>query len=338
MQKRIVSFASPFVVGTIALALGWFAHAAVPLAAQGVVVQAAPPSDPAAPAVPAGITARLTYQGRLTNGSGTPINATVNVVFKLYDSSSVLLWTSATRSITPANGLFTVYLGDGTDPNLTSGVLESAVSIGVTVGGDAEMTPRQALNTVVGHSYNTAGVVGSSYAGFGAYGTSVLGVGAYGNSVSSIGVVGNSTSAPGVLGSTGVATRAGVVAQGAVPLGIALRIDSGGIQVTGAGIGTNTPVSTVRVVTGTVGNNVNPFICAGNCVVIDNPLTNGRPDAIVIVTLNFSPAGVSNGIYDEHPISVWYDTVGGRNTWEIIHLDGSLMLNGAAYNVLVVNP
>lgn len=72
----------------------------------------------ASPAAPAGTLARLTYQGRLTNSSGTPINSTVNMVFKFYDASNALLWTSATRSVLPVNGLFTVYLGDGSDPNL----------------------------------------------------------------------------------------------------------------------------------------------------------------------------------------------------------------------------
>ena len=76
MQKKAVSLAAPVLIGIMALALGWFAHAALPLAAQGIVMDGrATRSDPTAPAAPAlAVGARLTYQGRLTASSGTPMN------------------------------------------------------------------------------------------------------------------------------------------------------------------------------------------------------------------------------------------------------------------------
>jgi hypothetical protein len=71
-------------------------------------------------------------------------------------------------------------------------------------------------------------------------------------------------------------------------------------------------------------------------IVIDNSLTNGDPNAILIVTPNLNPAGGSAaaGVYDGNPIGVWYD---GAH-WEIFHENGAAMTVGAAYNVLVIKP
>ena len=235
MQKKIVSLAAPLIVGIIALALGWFAHAAVPLAAQGIVVDGhATRSDPAAPAAPAvGGKANLNYQGRLTDHSGAPINAPVSMTFRIYTGTpNIAIWISAARSVTPSNGLFTVYLGGSPDPDLPFDKLAQAASIGVTVGGDGEMTPLQALRSVVGHSLNEVGVVGSSDTGYGVFGSS--------NQLPGFGVVGSSNTGYGVVGQTGNLTRAGVSAQAAGNSGVAMEISRGGIKATGAGIGTNT--------------------------------------------------------------------------------------------------
>jgi hypothetical protein len=311
MQKRIVSLGAPLVVGIIALALGWFAHAALPLAAQGIVVDGhATRSDPAAPA---GGKANLTYQGRLTNSSGTPINTTVNVVFKLYDQTGVLLWTSATRSMTPSNGLFTVYLGDGADPDLPFSTLAQAASIGVRVESDAEMVPRQALRSVVGHSLNEVGVVGSSDTGFGVFGSS--------NSY--YGVLGSSNSGDGVVGQTGDVTRAAVLAQAAGNSGIALEISRGGIKATGAGIDTNTfAFMHVSSVTNTV----------SEATMIDNAQTNGNPNLMLFVTLVRDTAG-ANVFYD-HAFGVFYFPA--MMKWGIESEDLTPFPADITFNVMVI--
>jgi hypothetical protein len=274
------------------------------------------PAALAALAAPAGTRARFTYQGRLTNSSGTPLNSAVNMVFKLYDSSSGLLWTSATRSVTPVNGLFTVYLGDGSDPNLD--VLDSVVSIGVKVGSDPEMTPRQPLNSVVGHSDTSIGVVGSSNSGYGVFGAS-------------------NTSA-GVLGATGDPAGVGVFALGAGPSGTALLIANGNIRVAGAGIGGSTPVFIQQVITGPGGN-----ICATRnyATVVDNPVINGNPNAILIVTPNYGT--LSGGVSALGPYGVFYDNVNscgfGSDKWVIYFISGNPALNnGALINVMAVLP
>ena len=47
-----------------------------------------------------------------------------------------------------------------------------------------------------------------------------------------------------------------------------------------------------------------------------SPLTNGNPNAILIVTPNWNPGGVG-GTYNNHPVGVWYD--GGK--WAIFNQD-----------------
>jgi hypothetical protein len=261
-----------------------------------------------APGAPAGTGARLTYQGRLTNSSGAPLNSAVNMVFKLYDSSSVLRWTSATRSVTPVNGLFTVYLGYGSDPDL--GVLDLVAFIGVTVGSDPEMTPRQPLNTVVGHSEIGSGVVGSS------------------NNYR--GVEGTSNTGWGVFGQTDSLVHAGVYAEGGGPSGDALSISNGGIQVVGAGAGANTPVF-VHVVTA---YNINPANTPQT--IISHVLTDGDPYAILIITPSHNYGGSGGGFNSSHPVGVSYNP--SFNKWVIYNIDGTPMVAGQQFNVLVVKP
>jgi len=72
---------------------------------------------------------------------------------------------------------------------------------------------------------------------------------------------------------------------------------------------------------------------------IDSPYTNNKPNAIVIVTPNWNPAGVG-GTYNEHPIGVWYH----NGKWSIYNQDKNQdpkqkkpMPIGAAFNILVVD-
>ncbi len=280
------------------------------LTVSGITAQG-PTGGKREPNAPAGAYNRLTYQGRLTNSSGAPLNSTVNIVFNLYDGSSALLWTSATRSVTPINGLFTVYLGDGSDPDLNRYTLAGVASIGVTVGSDPEMTPRQPLNTLVGYSNNSAGVIGSSS--------------------SDIGVFGSSNTYIGVLGRTTSLSSVGVFAYGAGPSGTALEIFNGGIKVPGAGVGTNTPVFIHKATSGTI------HLGATQRTYIDHPLVNGDPNAILIITHNSNPGNVAyNATID--PTGVYYDAsyLGGR--WCIFTLNGNPIAVDSYFNVLVVKP
>lgn len=88
----------------------------------------------------------ISYQGFLTTSAGAPVSATVSVQFSLYDTASggTPLWTE-TQSVTAANGLYNVVLGNITPINLP---FDAPYFLGVKVGTDAEMTPRAALTMV----------------------------------------------------------------------------------------------------------------------------------------------------------------------------------------------
>ncbi len=90
----------------------------------------------------------ITYQGKLTNAAGAPTTVATNVVFRIYAVSSggTFLWTETHNGVTPdANGVFTRELGATAafPATLFDG---SKRYLGITVGTDAEMTPRQVLN------------------------------------------------------------------------------------------------------------------------------------------------------------------------------------------------
>ncbi len=85
----------------------------------------------------------------------------------------------------------------------------------------------------------------------------------------------------------------------------------------------------VFVHTATVGNTTNVY-----STYIDNPLTNGNPNAIIFVTQNWNPNGVISGTNDDHPIGVFYN----GSKWEIYNQDLVAMQVDAAFNVLVLVP
>jgi hypothetical protein len=97
----------------------------------------------AAPLAPAGIVSdTISYQGRLLDSSGNPVDGTRTMDFRLYEDASggMPLWSQA-HSVTVEDGLFNV--GLTVDPAHFDG---RALWLGVQVQGDAqEMTPRQPL-------------------------------------------------------------------------------------------------------------------------------------------------------------------------------------------------
>ena len=90
----------------------------------------------------------INYQGYLENAGGESLNATINMTFALYDTvqGGSALWRENHQQVTVTNGVFHLLLGTTTpfDDNSLAGERY----LGVTVGNDAEMTPRQALSTV----------------------------------------------------------------------------------------------------------------------------------------------------------------------------------------------
>jgi hypothetical protein len=76
-----------------------------------------------------------------------------------------------------------------------------------------------------------------------------------------------------------------------------------------------------------------PENISANSTYLDNPLTNGTPDATLFVTQSWNPGG-GPGTYNNHPIGVWYDA--NRERWAIFNQDRENMPNGAAFNVAIL--
>lgn len=88
-----------------------------------------------------------TYQGYLENADGEPLNATVNMTFALYATAQggSAVWTETHQQIEVTDGVFSVTLGS--QNSFTDDSLEDNRYLGVTVGTDPEMTPRQPLTS-----------------------------------------------------------------------------------------------------------------------------------------------------------------------------------------------
>lgn len=90
---------------------------------------------------------RINYQGRLTDAGGSPINTTVAITFALYtvQSGGTNIWSETHSSVEVVNGIFEVELGSQGGPGVPADQFDVPLYLGVTVGNDSEMTPRQPL-------------------------------------------------------------------------------------------------------------------------------------------------------------------------------------------------
>ena len=70
-----------------------------------------------------------------------------------------------------------------------------------------------------------------------------------------------------------------------------------------------------------------PANTVGNATYVDDPLTNGEPDAEVSVTQNWNPGG-GNGVYNDHPVAALYD--GDVDRWFVYNKDGAPMPEGGS--------
>ncbi len=98
----------------------------------------------------------LSFQGRLTDSAGTPIETAIDFVFRLYDAETEgnVLWTSNTCSIDPdQDGIFSVRLGatagaDACGPAILSSVFSENIGVWLEVQVDDQtLTPRQPIAT-----------------------------------------------------------------------------------------------------------------------------------------------------------------------------------------------
>ena len=132
---------------------------------------------------------------------------------------------------------------------------------------------------------------------------------------------GNPSNALPALSVTTLSSSAALNLTAGSPTGTALAIQRGAIQVAGAGVNTTTPAF---IHLATVANS------SSQSTTITNPMTDGNPNAILIITQNWSVSGV----YNPHPVGVYY----GGGKWIIFNEDVAAMPVNAAFNVLVIKP
>lgn len=95
-------------------------------------------------ATAATVTQSITYQGKLTNAAGSPLTGAYSVTFILYDAvTGGTALSTDTHSVTATNGLFTTPITFSQD--FYNG---RALWLGIKVGSDPEMTPRQEIQPV----------------------------------------------------------------------------------------------------------------------------------------------------------------------------------------------
>jgi hypothetical protein len=93
-------------------------------------------------------TTTISYQGRLANSSGTPVtSAGLGMTFRLYNTTTggSALWTETYPGVAVNDGLFHVLLGSVTPLDASYFSTYDTLYLGITVGTDAEMTPREQL-------------------------------------------------------------------------------------------------------------------------------------------------------------------------------------------------
>ncbi|MEI6209642.1 MAG: hypothetical protein WCP20_22900 [Desulfuromonadales bacterium] len=89
----------------------------------------------------------MSYQGKLNDRAGNPINGSKNITFTIYDvaSGGTALWTE-TQNVVITNGILNVELGS------VAVIPDSLFNsdnryIGIKIGTDSEMTPRQRITS-----------------------------------------------------------------------------------------------------------------------------------------------------------------------------------------------
>jgi len=95
----------------------------------------------------------MNYQGTLTDEDGVAMDTTVSMAFSIYDDSTggTLKWTETQPAVVVSSGIFNVLLGRVN--SIPDTVFKAPTRwLGVRVGGDPELQPRQRI-TAVGYAF-----------------------------------------------------------------------------------------------------------------------------------------------------------------------------------------
>ncbi len=107
-----------------------------------------------------GINKQLPFYGTLNDSEGEALTGTYDMLFTIYDAPTggSALWTGTYTSangnaVSVEDGEFSVMLGSGTGNILTLDFNDDTYYLGVTIGTDPEMTPRERLGAA-GYAFN----------------------------------------------------------------------------------------------------------------------------------------------------------------------------------------
>jgi microcystin-dependent protein len=125
----------------------------------------------AAPYSYSGVPQLINYQGKLTSAGGSSVpDGSYDVEFKIYDvaTGGTALWSetwnSGTSQVATKGGVFNALLGKYNTIPVTFFADHSVTYLGITVGSDSEMTPRQRI-TSVGYAFEAANGVPKGFIG-----------------------------------------------------------------------------------------------------------------------------------------------------------------------------
>jgi hypothetical protein len=181
-----------------------------------------PQREETAPEAVEAVSNYIPIQGRLTDSGGHPLDGTYNLTFRLYETSSAgTALCEDVRGVTVAGGIFSTYMRADSCP-----IDGRQLYLGVEVGSDGEMTPRQFVDNVPyawslrpgakveANSSSSILYLNNLGDGVGLWSASISGAGVHGASGLSAGVEGYSLNGPGVYGQSlsGIA----IAANGAI--------------------------------------------------------------------------------------------------------------------------
>lgn len=124
--------------------------------------------------------------------------------------------------------------------------------------------------------------------------------------------------------------------------GTALRINSGAVRASGAGVGTNT-FATIHEVNTAGAFGAGGTLCGvgfPSYTVIDNTLANGDPDAILLITPRRNN---TTSTHADYAVEAYYYAAGSCSAssaahWMIHRVDGTPHADTAQFNVLIIKP
>ncbi|MFN8506799.1 MAG: hypothetical protein U0547_04450 [Dehalococcoidia bacterium] len=280
----------------------------------------------------------FTFQGALDDG-GSPANGAYDFRFIMYDDGvggSQVGPAVTVNDLAVSGGIFTAPLDFGAVFQGDNRWIEVQVRAGASSGSYTTLSPRQAITATPYALYSRNLAFGSSMTGTTTTGLTINqnatgangivvnmdnatnGVGLFAmideTSGTAVGVEGVASSAGGAGGSfmTMSTSGTGLRATGNGADSTALQIGNGAIKLTGSTRPAFEWTATAASITGHV-------------TVIDHPLLNNNPNAIVIFSQLWE------GVYNDHPTAIYYNS--GR--WKIFNEDFAAMPNNAKFNILV---